>query len=66
MLPMTLPLLMPLEWPVQHPSLIAYLLLLVIGPLAVGGIITLIGLAPGWRRSLNRTEPAAEVVRSDS
>ncbi len=66
MLGMTLPLLMPLEWPIQHPSVISYLLLLVVGPLAIGGIITLIGLAPAWRRSLDKPEPATEVARRDS
>ena len=66
MLDMTMPLLVPLEWPIQHPSAIAYLVLLVLGPLAVGAVITLIGLAPTWRRSLQKPEPATEVVRSDS
>ena len=66
MLDMTLPLLVPLEWPIQHPSVIAYLVLLLLGPLAVGAVITLIGLAPAWRRSLEKPEPATEVVRSDS
>jgi hypothetical protein len=66
MLRMTLPLLIPLEWPIQHPSAIVYLILLVLGPLAIGGIITVIGLAPTWRRSLDRNQPSAEVVRSDS
>jgi len=66
MLTMTLPLLVPLEWPIQHPSVIAYLVLLVLGPLAVGAVITLIGFAPAWRRSLEKPEPATEVVRSDS
>jgi hypothetical protein len=65
MLRMTLPLLLPLEWPIQHPSAIFYLLLLVIGPLAVGAVIALIGLAPAWRRSLDRSASAAEVVRRD-
>jgi hypothetical protein len=66
MLRMTLPLLIPLEWPIQHPSAIVYLLLLVLGPLAVGGIITVIGLAPTWRRSLEKSQPTTEVVRRDS
>jgi hypothetical protein len=66
MLRMTLPLLLPLEWPIQHPSAIFYLLLLVIGPLAVGAVIALIGLAPTWRRSLDRSASAAEVVRRDT
>jgi hypothetical protein len=66
MLRMTLPALMPLEWPIQHPSAIAYLLLLVVGPLLVGAVITVIGFAPSWRRSLDHSEPATEVVRSDS
>jgi hypothetical protein len=65
MLRMTLPLLLPLEWPIQHPSAIAYLLLLVLGPLAVGAVIAVIGFVPTWRRSLDK-EPATEVVRSDS
>lgn len=63
---MTLPLLMPLEWPIQHPSVIAYLLLLLLGPLAVGAVITIIGFAPTWRRSLERPQQATEVVRRDS
>ncbi len=63
---MTLPLLVPLEWPVQHPSVIAYLVLLLVLPLTVGGIITLIGLAPRWRRSIDEPESATEVVRRDS
>jgi len=66
MLRMTLPLLLPLEWPIQHPSAIVYLLMLVIGPLAVGAVITLIGFAPTWRRSLEKGEPATEVVRRES
>jgi hypothetical protein len=63
---MTLPLLVPLEWPIQHPSAVAYLVLLVLGPMAIGAIITLIGLVPTWRRSLDHQETTAEVVRSDS
>ncbi|HSN11321.1 MAG TPA: hypothetical protein VLS51_04355 [Propionibacteriaceae bacterium] len=63
---MTLPLLVPMEWPVQHPSAIAYIVLLLVLPLTVGGIITLIGLTPSWRRSVDAPEPAAEVVRRDS
>jgi len=47
-------------------KLIAYILLLVLGPLAVGGVITLIGFAPSWRRSLEKPEPATEVARRDS
>jgi hypothetical protein len=66
MLGMTKPWLVPLEWPIQHPSAIAYLVLLLLLPLAVGAVITLIGLAPGWRRSLEKPEPATEVTRSDS
>jgi hypothetical protein len=66
MLRMMLPLLVPLEWPIQHPSAIAYVLLLVFGPLALGGIITIIGLIPTWRRSLDHQEPATQVVRIDS
>lgn len=62
---MTLPLLVPLEWPIQHPSAIAYLVLLVLLPFAVGGIITLIGFAPSWRRSLE-PQRAIEDVRRDS
>jgi len=63
---MTLPLLVPLEWPIQHPSAVAYLVLLVLGPVAIGAIITIIAWAPTWRRSLVHQEPAAEVVRTDS
>ena len=63
---MTLPLLVPLEWPIQHPSAVAYLVLLVLGPVTIGAIITIIGWAPTWRRSLVHQEPAAEVVRTDS
>jgi hypothetical protein len=63
---MTLPLLVPLEWPIQHPSAVAYLVLLVLGPVAIAGIITIIGLVPTWRRSLDRSEPATEVVRIGS
>lgn len=63
---MTLPLLVPMEWPVQHPSAIAYLVLLLFLPMAVGGVIALIGLTPSWRRSLDADEPSAEVVRRDS
>jgi hypothetical protein len=68
---MTLPLLVPLEWPVQHASPIAYLVLLVLLPLAVGGIITVIGLAPSWRRSIDAPEQtttpehATEVARTE-
>ena len=63
---MTLPLLVPLEWPIQHPSAMAYLVLLVVGPVAIGAIVTIIGFAPTWRRSLDHKEPAAEVARIDS
>jgi hypothetical protein len=63
---MTLPALIPLEWPIQHPSAIAYLLLLVLGPLAIGGIIAVIGLAPNWRRSIDRPQHAVEDGRTDS
>jgi len=63
---MTLPLLVPLEWPIQHPSTVAYLVLLVLGPVAVGAIITIIGLVPTWRRSLDQRELSTEVVRHDS
>jgi hypothetical protein len=63
---MTLPLLVPLEWPIQHPSAVAYLMLLVLGPMAIGAIITIVGLIPTWRRSLDHQEPATEVVRIDS
>jgi hypothetical protein len=63
---MTLPLLVPLEWPIQHPSAVAYLVLLVLGPVVIAGIITIIGLVPTWRRSLDHQEPTAEVGRSDS
>jgi hypothetical protein len=63
---MTLPLLMPLEWPVQHPSAIAYIVLLVVMPLSVGVIVTLLAFVPHWRRSLDAPEPAAQVVRRDS
>ena len=65
MLRMTLPLLLPLEWPIQHPSAIAYLVLLLLLPFAVGGIITVIGLVPSWRRSLE-PQRAVEEVRRDS
>jgi hypothetical protein len=44
----------------------AYLVLLVVGPVAIGAIITIIGFAPTWRRSLDHKEPAAEVARIDS
>jgi hypothetical protein len=66
MLDMTLPLLVPLEWPIEHPSAIAYLVLLLLLPVAVGAVIALIGLAPAWRRSLEKPELSTEVVRSDS
>jgi hypothetical protein len=48
------------------PSPLAYLLLLVIAPLCVLGVITLIGIAPTWRRSLESATPSTEVVRKDS
>jgi hypothetical protein len=63
---MTLPLLVPLEWPIQHPSAVAYLVLLVLGPLAIGAIFAIIGFIPTWRRSLDHQEPATEVARIDS
>jgi len=63
---MTLPLLVPLEWPIQHPSAVAYLVLLVLAPVAIGAIIAIIGLVPTWRRNLDQREPATEVVRHDS
>jgi hypothetical protein len=66
MLDMTLPVLVPLEWPIEHPSAIAYFVLLLLLPVTVGAIITLIGITPAWRRSLEKPEQATEVVRSDS
>jgi hypothetical protein len=66
MLDMTFPVLVPLEWPIEHPSAIAYLVLLLLLPVTVGAIIALIGLTPVWRRSLEKPEQATEVVRSDS
>ena len=51
---MTLPLLVPLEWPIQHPSAVAYLVLLVLGPLAIGAIIAIIGFIPTWRPCMPR------------
>lgn len=63
---MTLPSLVPLEWTMQHPSAMAYLVLLVLGPLAIGAIITIIGLIPTWRRSLDRQEPVTQVAGVDS
>lgn len=63
---MTLPLLVPLEWTMQHPSAMAYLVLLVLGPVTIGAIITIIGLIPTWRRSLDRQEPATQVAGIDS
>jgi len=66
MLDMTLPSLAPLEWPIQHPSAIAYLMLLFLLPMALGGVIMLIGLVPAWRRSVEKPESTTEVARSDS
>ena len=63
---MKLPLLVPLEWPIKHPSAMAYLVLLVLGPLAIGAIITIIALIQTWRRSLDHQERATEVARIDS
>lgn len=63
---MTLPLLIPLDWPIQQPSPIAYLVLLLFLPLTVGGVITLIGLAPSWRRGLERSQSSTEIERKDS
>ena len=54
---MTLPLLVPMEWPVQHPSAIAYLVLLLVLPLGFGTLVTLIAFAPSLRRSLDAPEP---------
>lgn len=48
------------------PSAIGYLVLLVLGPLAVGAVITLIGLAPSWRRSVEAPQPSAEIERADT
>ncbi|HET7723452.1 MAG TPA: hypothetical protein VFK68_02335 [Propionibacteriaceae bacterium] len=50
---MTLPLLVPMEWPVQHPSAIAYIVLLLVLPLGFGAVVTLIAFAPSLRRSLD-------------
>lgn len=63
---MTLPLLVPLEWTFQHPSAMAYLVILVLGPVAIGAVITIIGLLPTWRRSLDQEEPATQVAGIDS
>lgn len=49
----------------EQPSAISYLLLLVLIPLAVGGLIAFLGIAPGWRRSLDTATPSTEVVRKD-
>ena len=49
----------------EQPSAIAYLLLLVLVPLAVAGLIAFLGMAPTWRRSLETAPPSTEVVRKD-
>lgn len=58
---MTLPLLVPMEWPVQHPSAIAYIVLLLVLPLGFGAVVTLIAFAPSLRRSLD----APDSTRAD-
>ena len=50
----------------DSPSMLAYLLLLVLAPLVVGALIAFIGIAPTWRSSLEATTPSTEVVRKDA
>ncbi len=50
----------------DSPSTLAYLLLLVLVPLAVAGLIAFLAIAPGWRRSLEAATPSTEVVRKDA
>lgn len=49
----------------EQPSAIAYLLLLVLIPLAAAALIAFLGIAPTWRRSLETATPSTEVVRKD-
>ncbi len=48
------------------PSVLSYLLLLVIAPLCVLGAITLVAMAPSWRRGFDATETSSEVVRKSA
>ncbi len=48
------------------PSVLGYLVLLVLGPLAVGAVFTLVGLAPSWRRSIEASHSSTEIERADS
>jgi hypothetical protein len=50
----------------ESPSTIAYLVLLVLIPLAVAGLIAFLGIAPSWRRSLDAATPSSEVVRKEA
>jgi hypothetical protein len=49
----------------ESPSTVAYLVLLVLIPLAVAGLIAFLGIAPSWRRSLDAATPSSEVVRKE-
>lgn len=49
----------------ETPSTVAYLVLLVLVPLAVAGLIAFLGFAPTWRRSLEVATPSTEVVRKE-
>lgn len=50
----------------ESPSIVAYLVLLVLVPLAVAGLIAFLGIAPTWRRSLEAAPPSTEVVRKEA
>jgi hypothetical protein len=50
----------------ESPSTVAYLVLLVLIPLAVAGLIAFLGIAPSWRRSLDAATPSSEVVRKEA
>jgi hypothetical protein len=50
----------------NQPSAIGYLVMLLLAPLAVGAVITLVGLAPSWRKRLDAPAPSTEIERADS
>ena len=49
----------------EQPSTLAYLMMLVLLPVGISALFAFIGLAPHWRRSLEVSTPATEVVRKD-
>ena len=49
----------------EHPSALAYLVMLVLLPVGIAALFAFIGIAPHWRRSLEVSTPSTEVARKD-